>query len=121
MPIVTVQVIGNAPANSNEALQQLADSLGSLFESEPGGTWVKFQIIQRDHYAENGIKIDSSIEPTFVEILKSELPETSELAIEAKSVAEIVGQVLSRPTLNVHVIYLPEGKGRVAFGGHLLV
>jgi len=42
------------------------------------------------------------------------------LAEEAQSVAGIVSARLSRPKENTHVLYLPPGMGRIAFGGRLV-
>ena len=72
------------------------------------------------HYAENETQPDANIQPTFVEVLKRTLPEQEALAREAKQIAAKVAHVLSRPLENVHIVYLPPGEGRVAFGGKLL-
>jgi hypothetical protein len=40
--------------------------------------------------------------------------------VEASRLTEIIAQVCQRPQENVHIFYLPEGAGRVAFGGKLL-
>ncbi len=122
MPIVTIQCITTARDKEypHATVQTLSDALGELFESESGGTWVKMQYIDRKNYAENDTGMDSGVEPTFVEVLKRSLPAQDALANEAASIAATIGQVLSRRPENVHVVYLPEGSGRVAFGGNLI-
>ena len=119
MPIVTIQCIVT-PADGEfdgRLVQQLADELGDLFESDPGGTWVRLSTLPREQYAENRVKLEPTVRPTFVEVLKRSLPGSEELAAEALQVAETVARVLGRPRENVHVIYAPPAGGRVAFGG----
>jgi phenylpyruvate tautomerase PptA (4-oxalocrotonate tautomerase family) len=122
VPIVTIQIVASNNENtySAELLAQLADSLGSVFNSNAGGTWLKLENLDRSHYAENEIHPDVNIQATFVEVLKRTLPEQEALAREAKQIAAVVAHFLSRPLENVHIIYLPAGEGRVAFGGKLL-
>jgi phenylpyruvate tautomerase PptA (4-oxalocrotonate tautomerase family) len=122
VPIVTIQIVASNNENtySAECLAQLSDSLGSIFNSNAGGTWVKLEYLDRSHYAENETHPDENIQPTFVEVLKRTLPEQETLAREAEQIAAVVAHVLSRPLENVHIIYLPPGEGRVAFGGKLL-
>jgi phenylpyruvate tautomerase PptA (4-oxalocrotonate tautomerase family) len=122
VPIITIQIVvsNNENSFSAELLAQLADGLGSIFNSNAGGTWVKLEYLDRSHYAENGTLMDENIQPTFVEILKRTLPDQEALAFEAEQIAAKVAHVLSRPPENVHIIYLPPGEGRVAFGGKLL-
>jgi phenylpyruvate tautomerase PptA (4-oxalocrotonate tautomerase family) len=122
VPIVTIQIVvpNNENQYSTEQLAQLSDDLGSIFNSNAGGTWVKLEYLDRNHYAENDAHPDTNIQPTFVEVLKRVLPEQEALASEAEQIAAKVAHILSRPLENVHIIYLPPGEGRVAFGGKLL-
>jgi len=122
VPIVTIQIVAsnNERIYSTEHVAKLADYLGSIFNSDAGGTWVKLHYLDRDHYAENETHPDTNIQPTFVEVLKRTLPQQETLALEAEQIAVKVAHVLSRPLENVHIIYLPPGEGRVAFGGKLL-
>ena len=122
MPIVTIQVVisSNGETYSATDVARLSDRLGSIFNSEPGGTWVKLEYLDRSNYAENEMELDSNIQPTFVEVLKRSLPDQDILATEAQEIATEVARTLSRPLENVHIIYLPPGEGRIAFGGQLL-
>ena len=121
MPIVTVQrlVTEDSPPVSSAQMQQLADRLGELFGSRPSGTWVKLTDQSLLMYAENGGPLPSRARPTFVEVLKSTLPTPADLAVEAQQIAEIISSILRRPLENTHVLYLPEARGRIAFGGQL--
>lgn len=126
MPIVTIETLSDAPRSEDDAmptpnqLQSLADALGELFGSLPSGTWVRARQQQRAYYAENMIGLSPEMRPVIVEILKSELEAGKDLAIEAAAVCALVAQILGRKTENVHVIYEPAARGRVAFGGKLV-
>lgn len=126
MPIITIETLSDDLLSEEDALptpdqlQALADALGELFGSQPSGTWVKARQQQRAYYAENQIELPRDIRPVIVEILKSDEEPVKNLAIEAAAVCALVAQVLDRPTENVHVIYQPAARGRVAFGGKLV-
>ena len=123
MPIVDIEVVTvttGPEVVDKEALQLLADELGSVFGSDPGGTWVKLRSIDRDAYAENLAGNESNALPVFVHILRAELPERAALQREMAAVAEVVARMLDHPRENVHVLYAPGAKGRIAFGGTLL-
>ena len=124
MPIVDIEVV-TGPADreviDKETLQLLADDLGWLFGSGPGGTWVRLRSIDQDAYAENNGGVPGSqAQPVFVSILRAELPERAALGREMSGVAEIVARMLDRPRDNVHVLYAPDARGRIGFGGTLL-
>ena len=123
MPIVDVELVtgtADPEAIGEETLQRLADELGSLFGSDPGGTWVRLRSIDHNAYAENRAVTGSDAWPTFVNILRAELPERDALRREMTKVAEIVARTLHRPLENVHVLYAPDASGRIGFGGVLL-
>ncbi len=120
MPILNIEIITRPnedfPPNLAAAL---ADRAGQIFCSEPGGTWVKVTFIASQNYAEN-LSSAGGLFPVFVSVLKAKLPPISSLRAEAAQLAAAVAQVCSRPQENVHILYLPEATGRVAFGGELL-
>lgn len=126
MPIITIETLSDELLSDEDALptpdqlQTLADALGELFGSRPSGTWVKARQQQRAYYAENLTELHRDSRPVIVEILKSDEEPAEDLAIEAAAVCALVAQVLDRRTENVHVIYQPAARGRVAFGGKLV-
>ena len=122
MPVVTVHVVLDDPARPlpRGAPRRLADAAGEVFASRPGGTWVRLFELPRDRYAESGTAFAPELRPTFVEVLLADLPAEDELAERAARLAERVAEVLERPLENTHVLFLPEARGRVAFGGRLL-
>jgi len=122
VPIVIVQCVQERTTGpyAEETVQSLSDALGQVFGSDPGTTWLKMQYLRCSDYADNAGERDFEIRPTFVEILKQTLQEEDILANEATEIADVGARILSRPKGNSHVIYLPEGAGRVAFGGNLV-
>ncbi len=120
MPIVEVEVILR-PAETlrDELAQELADALGEALNTASGTTWVKVDGRTHNRYAESG-GMTADTFPVFVTILKSSLPALEARTAEAERVTACVSRICERPSENVHIIYLPEGKGRVAFGGDLV-
>jgi len=121
MPIVEIEII----LKPNEAIDpeissHLANDLGKIFGSQKGRTWVKIYELPESHYAENNQKT-KDIHPIFVSVLKSTLPPRNELQLEVTRITNTIADILGRPTENVHVFYTPEGSGRVAFGGKLIL
>ena len=121
MPIVDIEVVTSSSdaMAGKEQLQSLADELGDLFGSEPGDTWIRLRSIDRRGYAENRTLVDGNVHPTFVSVLRYELPDALELRREMAGIAEAVARILDRPRENVHVLYSPGAKGRIGFGGKL--
>jgi len=122
MPILNIQVVKpeSQPAYPATRIQLLADELGEILKSGPANTWVRLEYLDSGQYAENCGKPDSEDWPVFVEIIKYSLPDEESLSTESKLVTKAVAETLDRPEFNVHVIYQPEGRGRVAFGGKLV-
>lgn len=121
MPILEVEIV----IRPNETLRDglagdLANHCGEIFGSRPGTTWVKLKTIAMDHYAENGGGLPETVLPVFVSVLKARHPAPDALKLEADRLAHAVAQLCDRPPENVHIIYLPEGAGRVAFGGKMI-
>ena len=120
MPIVEVEIV----LKPNEVVQdstaaELADQLGQIFASPKGGTWIKLYQLAENNYAENGGR-DDNIYPVFVSVLKAKLPLQDEMQIEVEKITSAVSKIFDRPPTLVHVIYAPQGSGRVAFGGRIV-
>jgi phenylpyruvate tautomerase PptA (4-oxalocrotonate tautomerase family) len=120
MPILHVEIISRPDESIRAGLaKELADRSGEIFGSPSGGTWVKVYLLAREAYAENS-STEEDILPVFVSVLKAKLPPVDTLQEEIARLTAAVAQVCDRPEENVHIIYMPEGSGRVAFGGKLL-
>ena len=120
MPIVDIEIVlkkdETIPA---EMASELADHLGEIFGSPKNGTWVKVYGISDIYYAENGGRAED-VHPVFVSVLKARLPNPEEMQTEVSAIIGVVAQICGRPASLVHVIYQPEGKRRVAFGGKIV-
>lgn len=117
MPILDVEIVmaEKEPPTENLA-KRLADAAGEIFGSGKGQTWVKVRELSAKYYAENGIS-DQWVYPVFVTVLKRKYPEKEEIKKEVEKLTQMVAKICQRPAENVHVFYLPEGTGRVSFGG----
>ena len=117
MPILTIEIVLQ-PKESipNSLAKEIADKAGAIFGSGPAQTWVKLREIEAGHYAENGV---AALEyfPVFVSVLKAELPSPEEMEEEVKKLTQAIGAICHRPPENVHIVYLPPGRGRVALWG----
>ena len=121
MPILDIEVIApdSPPGLPNGMTQILADEAARVFGAPPGTVWVKVRVIPPTGYAENG-GIPEGVHPVFVTVLKSRVPKGSALEDEIARLSRVIARVLNRPQANVHILYEPEGVGRVAFGGKLV-
>jgi len=120
MPILNVEIV----TYQNEKIRpdlamELANQIGEVFDSPPGNTWVKVHLIAGENYAENMVASDS-VFPVIVSVLKAQTPSLESLQAEVTKLTAIIAQICNRPPENIHIIYLPEGAGRVAFGGKVL-
>jgi len=120
MPIVEVEiVIKPNEVIQNEIAPKLADQLGQIFDSPKGGTWIKLHTLSENNYAENGGR-EEGVYPIFVSVLKAKVPPPEEFQPEVDKITGAVAQICDRPPTLIHVIYAPQGSGRVAFGGKII-
>jgi phenylpyruvate tautomerase PptA (4-oxalocrotonate tautomerase family) len=121
VPILDVEVVVRSEESlSPDLAARLADACGEIFGSAPGDTWVKVHAILRMRYAENGGNLPGDFYPVFVKVLKAKLPSPAAMQTEVAGLTSAVAQTCGRPQENVHIIYEPEGAGRVAFGGDIV-
>jgi len=121
MPILDVEIVllpGEMVSSGLAA--EIADRCGQVFGSPPGNTWVKLHLMPRDRYAENDGGPPDGACPVFVSVLKARLPAPEALSVEVGRLTAAIAQATGRPAEHVHIIYLPGGAGRVAFGGALV-
>jgi phenylpyruvate tautomerase PptA (4-oxalocrotonate tautomerase family) len=115
VPILDVEVVG---AREEGLARRIADAAGAVFGTPPGRTWVKVRFLPRRDYAENGAALPHDVRPVLVRVLKADAPE--DLAAEVRALTAAVAAAAGRPPENVHLLYEPWGRGRVAFGGNLV-
>ena len=123
MPIVELELVTSNEAEKlmPDVIQQLSDEIGDYLGSDTAGTWLKVRYLDQDHYAENNLAgADGRLKPTFVYVLRYQLPGQDKLAQDARRLAAIVSGCTGRPVENTHIVFEPDGKGRVAFGGELV-
>ena len=122
MPILDVEIIV-APDEPVAAYlaQSLADAAGRALDSPAGQTWVRLRLLPREHYAENESSLASTELPVFVTVLKRALPGPAELTDEITRLTGSVADLLRRNRNCVHVEYAPAARGRLAFGGRLVI
>ena len=120
MPVIDIEIVLKTDeAISAEMASQFADELGTIFGSSKNGTWVKVYGTTESFYAENGGK-QADVYPVFVSVLKASLPDSEEIQREIDAIVAAVAKICKRDSAFVHVIYQPEGKGRVALGGKVV-
>jgi phenylpyruvate tautomerase PptA (4-oxalocrotonate tautomerase family) len=121
MPILEVEIV----LKSGEVLPadlaaRIADEAAWVFTLSPGTTWVKVSAVPPHLYAEDGGGPPAGVHPVFVKVLRARRPAGEELAAEVRHLTEVIAQASNCPSANVHVEYLPDAAGRVAFGGNLV-
>lgn len=121
MPILRVEIVSATGENKKANLAGLiADEVGDILASKPGGTWVSTHWWPAEDYAENGGGPPENVRPVFVEILLAKLPSPEEMERQVKLITTALAKICDRPPENVHVLYLPAARERMAFGGQLI-
>ena len=117
MPILDVQIVRTQKDPAGLA-QRLADAAGDALASRPRGTWVRLHFLEAHNYGENG-GAEPRVAPVFVTVLQAEVPKGAVLEAMANQLTAAIADVCKRPAEHVHVVFEPNAKGRVAFGGRL--
>jgi len=121
MPILEVEmVIGSGEVLTDGLAEGMADAAGDVFGAPAGRTWVRLHTLPASEYAENGGGPPEGIRPVFVTVLRASLPKEDALREETRRLTEAIATACGRPAENVHILWLPEATGRMAFGGRLM-
>ena len=121
MPMLDVQIVGRlSDSDHRDLARRIADAAGAVLGSEPGQTWVTLHFVASEAYAENGGGPAGGVEPVIVSVVQASLPTGSALSEQIARLTRAIAQACGRPAENVHLVYQPHGKGRVAFGGRLV-
>ncbi len=122
MPIVDVRPVVSATCTlPDDAAQMLADSISRVLHAKAGLVWVRMTELPDGKYAENGARLGDNNLPVFVQVLHADWPEAEARPKEAEALAAAVAASLGRRVDQVHIEYAPPGRGRVAFGGKLVL
>lgn len=117
MPILDVEVVGH---NQREGLaQSLADAAEKVFETNKGNIWVKVHFIPKSQYAENG-GTPETLNPVFITAQLGQSYGKKDQDQVAVELTEAFSKVIDRPKENIHIIFEPSLRGRIAFGGKML-
>lgn len=121
MPVLDIDII-TMPGEvlPDNLAQDLAEAAATIFTSPPGQTWVKIRPLPHTQYAENGGGPPTSVYPVFVTILQAHRPRREQLTSEIEQLCRQIAAAVGRRPENVHILYLPDGVGRMAFGGKLV-
>ena len=115
MPILDVEIVGGTPAAG--LAQQIADDAGEVLGAAAGKVWVRVRTLGTESYAENRAEAPR---PVFVRVLASAPPEGEARKSAVAGITAAVAKRTGRPPENVHVLFEPAAKGRIAFGGRLV-
>lgn len=118
MPILQIEIVGDDTQFEPGLAQRLADAAGKALNSRPQGTWVKLRFLPPEHYAENE-GAHEGVRPIFVSLLQAEPPAEDARRLQVAELAQAVATATKRPVENVHILFEPAARGRVAFGGEL--
>ncbi|GIK86110.1 MAG: hypothetical protein BroJett026_15910 [Betaproteobacteria bacterium] len=121
MPIVDVQLVGEGSTAPEGLAARLAEALAHVFSAAIGRVWIRLTVLPIGQYAENRLDAGEAPLPVFVRVLHADLPPAEGLAAQAQAVSHAVAACLQCAPEHVHVEYAPAGRGRIAFGGQLLV
>jgi phenylpyruvate tautomerase PptA (4-oxalocrotonate tautomerase family) len=121
MPILDVEIVVPDLGQLKPNLPtDLSDAIGLLLGVPPGKTWVRVRELLHKNYEEGGGGAPEGTRVVFVEILRRKNPPPEELRSEVAKLTQLFARVCECPADNVHILYKPDGRGRVAFGGKLV-
>ncbi len=113
MPILEIDVVTrDGPVSIDTG--SLAHALGAALDAVPGSVWVRVRHLPAADYAENGAQPDPL--PVFVRVV-ARIVDGTRLPQHARVIAAEVATALHRPRERVHVIFEPDARGRIFFGG----
>ncbi len=121
MPILDVEIVVPTGLRLDPGLApNVAEAAGQIFGTPAGETWVKLRILSYQFYAEDGAPPADNEWPVFVTVLKASITEPEALEGEVVHLTTEIARIYRRPRETIHILYLPEGAGRMAFGGRLV-
>jgi phenylpyruvate tautomerase PptA (4-oxalocrotonate tautomerase family) len=120
MPVLDILIVGPVDPELHSGLAgRIAETAALVLASRPGGTWVTVRRLDSDSYAENE-RGSGELLPVFVSVLHREPPQGDRHVAEVRALTRAVAGACGRREEQVHLIYEPAGRGRVAFGGELV-
>jgi len=121
VPLLEVEVVlKDSEVLDLRAAARIAEAAASVFGAPPGNTWVRMKTLLPTAYAEDAGGPPDGVFPVFVSVVKARYGSVGERTSEAERLTRAIAPILKRPPENVHILYEPDGAGRVAFGGRLV-
>ena len=121
MPMLDVKLMGPvAEADRRDLARRIADAAAVVFGSPTGETWVTLHLVASEMYSENGGGPPIGAKPVIVSVVQARPPTGRALVDQVAQLTRAIAQACGRPPENVHLVYQPKAKGRVAFGGRLV-
>ena len=121
MPILDVEIIGDLREERRDGLaRRLADGAAVALGARPQGVWVKLRILPESDYAENADGPEEGVRPVFISLLQADAPGGNARTEIALSLTEVVAEACGRDPENIHIVFEPSARGRVAFGGRIV-
>ena len=121
MPLLEVEVVlKDSEVLDLRAAARIAEAAASVFGAPPGNTWVRMKTLLPTAYADDAGGPPDGVFPVFVSVVKARYGSVGERTSEAERLTRAIAPILKRPPENVHILYEPDGAGRVAFGGRLV-
>jgi phenylpyruvate tautomerase PptA (4-oxalocrotonate tautomerase family) len=120
MAILTVEIVKMSGwSRPRDLARKIADAVAEVLHAAPQSVWVRISTIAAGDYSENlGVPVEAA--PIFVSILEKSPPEEGALAMEVAALTGAIAEACRRKTDDIHLIYEPPGRGRVASGGNLI-
>jgi phenylpyruvate tautomerase PptA (4-oxalocrotonate tautomerase family) len=120
MPLLKVEIVDTPGwVCPRELARRIADAAAEALGAMPQSVWVRLSVLPAEAYAENGGAPDDTA-PVFVTILEKSPPEGEVLAAEVAALTNALAAACGRTPSDIHLVYEPPGRDRVAFGGRLV-
>ncbi len=120
MPLLKVEIVESPEwSRPSDLARRIADAVAEAVGAPPESVWVRLTTIAPGDYAENG-GAPTDAAPVFVTILEKEPPHGSVIAAEVAALTNAIASACGRPEGDIHLVYEPPGRDRVAFGGRLV-
>lgn len=118
MPILDIEIVTDGNAWPQSLAHRIADAAGKAFDAAPGRVWVKLRTLDAARYAEN--QVASAPQPVFVSVLLAQHPSPEAWVKTAAALTDAIARCCGRPAENIHLLLLPEARGRMSFGGRIV-
>ncbi|MFA6110532.1 MAG: hypothetical protein WDA75_17350 [Candidatus Latescibacterota bacterium] len=122
MPIIDIDIVLKPREELRHDLAlDVANATGEALGVPPGEAWVKVRTIAPECYAESGGGPPEGVCPVFVSVVLADDGSREKRQEQADILATTIATVCGRRKEHVHIIFAPPARGRIAFGGKLMI